>query len=174
MCTSSKHKPGLHRGQRLESGYRRWKFLGVKLCLLKDELKHQGQEAQAGAQRRQVHPMNFPDGNSGIRTLCGKVNVSSRSWIFSFLLTSDTSQMICPDLASPLAEPGWRRLGQGGQYCQDLRAPRNPSVFLPVRVSPGCLRRRPCLALTPTGPTAALCPSPASRQEGLKVLSPVP
>lgn len=110
------------------------------------------QEAQPGLQKS---PMNPHSEKPGVGTQCGKVNVSPRSWIFLFLLLSDTPQMTCPGLAGPLAEPGWMRLGLRYQHFQmDLRAPKNPSVFLPVGVSSICPSRWPCLTLTPAGATA--------------------
>lgn len=134
-----------------------------------DEAPRSGSSGRA--QRRQVQ--RFPDGKSGIRTQCGKVNVSSRAWILSFLLTSGTSQMICPDLASPSAEPGWTRLGQGGHYCQqDLRAPKNPSAFFPESVQAASAGGLAWPSL-PRGPKHSPVSQSCIRAEGLKALSPV-
>lgn len=54
--------------------------------------------------------------------------------------------MTCPGLASPSAEPGWMRLGTGGQHCQQDSGAPNLSSFQNESVQAA---RAGCLAWSP-------------------------
>jgi hypothetical protein len=146
-------------------------------CLLKAEIKQQSQETLPAPlrSRRQRQPMNFPSGKPGVRTRGGKVNGSSRSWLFSFSSgfrhfpnvfsrpgQSLSKVWVKEVKAERSALPTSLRSSQGA-YC----------VFFP-EVSPGCSDKQTCLVRISAGATAqSLCPGPGPVKRDLRNSSPV-